>query len=1027
MEFVRQDFEASIPMLKKAIDECDFVAIDTEMTGLATPANTYKFPDSLQTRYSKVSISAAEFLVIQLGICTFTWSDKIGGYEARPFNFPCFPSSVDEAKAGERFFKCQSSSLEFLINNGFDFNKWIHHGIPYLTNKEEEIYLIRKLEKEAYIAAPSIIATDDRNREFIESTTAMIKEWVQTSTEEPLTVPAYNSYLRRLVYQIIRLEFNDEYHVTPNSQARTMTIQPLTDEIRRQKEEAKVPKPPTLNLRLVLDFISDANKPLIGHNCFLDFMQISQQFLWDLPLDLDEWKRSINSKWKTIIDTKHLATHPLISSQLISTGLEYVSENVQKPPFASIGPKVVMAEGFDRYQADASLQSPETTTSTSTVENSTGDTNKNKDTKYHEAGYDAYITGQAFLRFAGYILKDRENSSDDDEGRSSKRRKIEDDIDQSNDVAAPAVGSDTAYSAHDDDEVEEEEEGEVLETQVERDAFLERQKNAITDNPTKAILETEDLKKYYNMFNIMRSDIPVMNITGNDPEPEEKPWTYLLKNLPLNTQTSSLFALFSEFNPYRFNWQDGTNALITLSTMAPAREGEESTREAYEPTPLPLGRLGMDFVHPLCVGDGERAVKGRAAGIVPEAANIEVVSWRSWFEERQEQERQERQNREFAREQQNEMRLLKSGRGGLRSVLNQVNHKRVYNGLSVDSVIPDMANGTLDADRGTKRKHDSDDTALGIVAVLADDSQFIYDDELSLSNYQLRIQSFLSLLQLQGFTPRFAVEALAYIHYYYIEPTIRFSIAMIILDTWQYVLHRLFHTIPYLYKHFHSRHHRLIVTYPFGALYNHPFEGFMMDSVGASLAFLASGMGNRGALTFFSFSTLKTLDDHCGYNLPFNPLQMIFANNADYHDIHHQPFGFKKNFSQPFGTFWDYILGTQMSREEANEIIRKKEERNNLRASFITNPITTTTTTTAPSKAMEKMTSPTANNNSEICSSGNNSGNDSREESEDGEVMLSQPISQNSAIERMRLRRQFSGRAQPDNGFVTGKGQGKAR
>jgi len=110
--------------------------------------------------------------VIQLGICTFTWRDEIGGYEARPFNFPCFPSSADEAKAGERFFKCQSTSLEFLIKNGFDFNKWILHGIPYLTRPEEEAYIIRKTEKEANNASASVnnIAIDDRNKTFVTMT-----------------------------------------------------------------------------------------------------------------------------------------------------------------------------------------------------------------------------------------------------------------------------------------------------------------------------------------------------------------------------------------------------------------------------------------------------------------------------------------------------------------------------------------------------------------------------------------------------------------------------------------------------------------------------------------------------------------------------------------------------------------------------------------------------------------------------------------------------------------------------------------
>jgi sterol desaturase/sphingolipid hydroxylase (fatty acid hydroxylase superfamily) len=58
---------------------------------------------------------------------------------------------------------------------------------------------------------------------------------------------------------------------------------------------------------------------------------------------------------------------------------------------------------------------------------------------------------------------------------------------------------------------------------------------------------------------------------------------------------------------------------------------------------------------------------------------------------------------------------------------------------------------------------------------------------------------------------------------------------------------------------FHSSyHHRLYVPYAFGALYNHPVEGFVMDSVGATLAFTLSGLPTKGAIFFFAFSTLKT-------------------------------------------------------------------------------------------------------------------------------------------------------------------------
>ncbi len=63
-------------------------------------------------------------------------------------------------------------------------------------------------------------------------------------------------------------------------------------------------------------------------------------------------------------------------------------------------------------------------------------------------------------------------------------------------------------------------------------------------------------------------------------------------------------------------------------------------------------------------------------------------------------------------------------------------------------------------------------------------------------------------------------------------------------------------------------------------------------------------------MCFFTGATLKTVDDHCGYALPWDPLQLVTSNNAGYHDIHHQSWGIKNNFSQPFFTFWDRLLGT---------------------------------------------------------------------------------------------------------------------
>lgn len=146
--------------------------------------------------------------------------------------------------------------------------------------------------------------------------------------------------------------------------------------------------------------------------------------------------------------------------------------------------------------------------------------------------------------------------------------------------------------------------------------------------------------------------------------------------------------------------------------------------------------------------------------------------------------------------------------------------------------------------------------------------------------------------------------------YHFGVPAVQFVVATCIVDTWQYFLHRAMHMNKFLYTWLHSRHHRLYVPYAYGALYNHPIEGFALDTLGTGVAYLVTGMSIRQGLVFFTCSTIKTVDDHCGYAFPWDPLQHITSNNAAYHDVHHQSWGVKTNFSQPFFTFWDRWLGT---------------------------------------------------------------------------------------------------------------------
>lgn len=162
-----------------------------------------------------------------------------------------------------------------------------------------------------------------------------------------------------------------------------------------------------------------------------------------------------------------------------------------------------------------------------------------------------------------------------------------------------------------------------------------------------------------------------------------------------------------------------------------------------------------------------------------------------------------------------------------------------------------------------------------------------------------------------NYVPSFVPDSLLWLAYTYGLSCLRILVCILFIDTWQYWLHRIMHENKYLYRRFHSRHHRLYVPFSFGALYNDPVEGFLLDTVGTGLVAFLLKLTPREGMLLFTFATMKTVDDHCGYKLPFDPFQIIFPNNALYHDIHHQTWGFKSNYSQPFFTFWDVWSDTQ--------------------------------------------------------------------------------------------------------------------
>jgi hypothetical protein len=84
-----------LPVMESAIQSCDFVCIDLEMTGLFLTDSSMHYLDEMEDRYREVLESARRFLPMQLGISCFTRMAGADGtafhYEAQSFNIYLFP------------------------------------------------------------------------------------------------------------------------------------------------------------------------------------------------------------------------------------------------------------------------------------------------------------------------------------------------------------------------------------------------------------------------------------------------------------------------------------------------------------------------------------------------------------------------------------------------------------------------------------------------------------------------------------------------------------------------------------------------------------------------------------------------------------------------------------------------------------------------------------------------------------------------------------------------------------------------
>ncbi|XP_007106207.1 poly(A)-specific ribonuclease PARN isoform X2 [Physeter macrocephalus] len=397
MEIIRSNFKSNLHKVYQAIEEADFFAIDGEFSGISDGPSVTALTNGFDTpeeRYQKLKKHSMDFLLFQFGLCTFKYDYTDSKYITKSFNFYVFPKPFNRSSPDVKFV-CQSSSIDFLASQGFDFNKVFRNGIPYLNQEEERQLREQYDEKRSQsngagalsYASPNTskcpVTIPEDQKKFIDQVVEKIEDLLQSEENKNLDLEPCTGFQRKLIYQTLSWKYPKGIHVETletEKKERYIVISKVDEEERKRREQQKHAKEQeelndAVGFSRVIHAIANSGKLVIGHNMLLDVMHTVHQFYCPLPSDLNEFKEMTTCVFPRLLDTKLMASTQPFKDIINNTSLAELEKRLKETPFNP--PKVESAEGFPSYDT-ASEQ-------------------------LHEAGYDAYITGLCFISMANYL------------------------------------------------------------------------------------------------------------------------------------------------------------------------------------------------------------------------------------------------------------------------------------------------------------------------------------------------------------------------------------------------------------------------------------------------------------------------------------------------------------------------------------------------------------------------------------------------------------------------------------------------
>ncbi|KAJ8722536.1 hypothetical protein PYW07_003716 [Mythimna separata] len=387
MEITRNNFLDELENIKRDLAKSSFVGFDAEFTAILNgECFKHRLFDTSKERYDQLKNEVSKMIMTQVGLTMFQYNRDLDSYLAVCYTFHLCPQVFGDI---DQSFIFQASTLNFLCKHKFDFNKFTYEGLPYLSKAEEAI--VRQNIKERALFNDLTRMLDMDEERLLQSYYSQVSKWLMRSKAETMYLDVENPVFRYIAHVELRMRFPDI--LTTDSLGNSKKILIYRDETVEGANSAPMVTLEDdlmsylLGFSNIISLLEAAQKPIVGHNIFLDTILLHNQFIGPLPNQYSEFKRNIHNMLPYLYDTKYishemakkLSYHEVWKSNALQDLYEFFAEGKCKK----------LQNGVNFIKLSRPFNVKQT---------------------YHEAGWDSFCSGYCFIRLGHWAACENRGS-----------------------------------------------------------------------------------------------------------------------------------------------------------------------------------------------------------------------------------------------------------------------------------------------------------------------------------------------------------------------------------------------------------------------------------------------------------------------------------------------------------------------------------------------------------------------------------------------------------------------------------------